>query len=217
MMIWNAGRETDMPNVRLIAFECDRHLPPCVCASCGEPVDHEFRFTLPSTRLQLLLVLLPLLCPPAFLIVLLVDPGRRVQVPMCKTDQAVYRQRARAVIASYVVFVVGSYLAAVSLLVLQPFDLDSEPFVFVVLTGYALAAMAWSVPVSLLATRWVRVPWAMGRKIILAGVHPLFAQALKHGRASDPNPDRRVMYGDLRDDFDEDLNWFQSVRNDPIK
>ena len=70
-------------------------------------------------------------------------------------------------------------------------------------------------PASIMWTRTVRATGLPRRGLQLSGVHADFIRALAEDRVRDANPERTAWFGDARDDFDEDMNWRKSVRNDP--
>jgi hypothetical protein len=80
--------------------------------------------------------------------------------------------------------------------------------------GYMVAWTVWIFPASILWTRTVRATGLPRRGMQLSGVHPDFIRALAEDRVRDANPERTSWFGDSRDDFDEDMNWLQSVRHD---
>jgi hypothetical protein len=203
-----------MPLVKITPYECERSLFPRLCAKCGVLTESHVRFTPLGPTANVFMATLLSVCPPLFVILAIglrrVTKG--VLVPMCDTHKADWQWRDRVTSYSYLA-VVGVYCAvAVCLAIGWIWDIDVPSITLMSL--YLIAWCVWLIPASITWTRTVRATGVPRRGMQLSGVHPDFVRALAEDRVRDANPDRIAWFGDHRDDFDEDMNWLQSVRND---
>jgi hypothetical protein len=205
-----------MPLVKITPYECERNLFPRLCAKCGVPTESHVRFAVPGPVGNVVMGTLLSVCPPLFVATAICIRRWKqgVLVPMCETHKADWEWRDRTTSYSYLVFAVAPYCSAV---VLSTFVLDwSNPGLFVsCFVGYFFVWCIWVVPAGIIWTRTVRSTGLPRRGFQLSGVHPDFVRALAEDRVRDANPERTAWFGDHRDDFDEDMNWLQSVRHDP--
>jgi hypothetical protein len=202
-----------MPVVRLSYYECLNGLLPPVCVTCGASAKTGHVFTVQNRVLFYLLGALTWL-PPVFLpAVLLARRKRPMTVPMCEPHRARYARWDSATIWSYLVWVGGAFTAALVLFVLAPSG--PEDHLALVATGYWAATTAWLVLVALLQVRYPRTTQATARGIRLSGVHADFVRAVHADRAADPNPDRRLAFGDERDDYDDEAETTLPVAGPP--
>jgi hypothetical protein len=204
-----------MPTVRLSYYECWHNRFPRACAVCAGRTEHGVLFVIPSPSLVLTFAILSWLCPPAYVLAAVVAARtRKMRIPMCPRHQADWRRWDRAVTRTYLVVVLGGYVAAGLLLVFLPADwVDSvlgvsrpagEVKWLLVPLAYCFVALTWFVPTALRQTRHVRITQATARDIRLSGVHAEFAKAVREDRASDPDPARMGRFGDARDDYDDE-------------
>src|SRR5688572_30375909 len=191
-----------MPIVRLSYHECLNGLLPPVCTMCGAPADTGYRFTVQNRfwfyLLGALLWLPPLFVPAAAL----ARRSRRMTVPMCDPHRAKYARWDTATNWTYRVWVGGAFVVSAFLLVYDPGK--SHEYRLLVLAGYWSATMGWLVLVALLQVRYPRTTQATARGIRLSGVHADFVRAVYADRAADPDPARRLAFGDERDDYDDE-------------
>jgi hypothetical protein len=154
-------------------------------------------------------------CPPLLVLAaVLVSRRRKMQVPMCEPHRAKWQRWDRAATRSYLLVVGGAYVAAVVLLAVLPADWAGSVFDptwpaeglkwILIPLAYYVVGLAWFVPMSILQTRQVRSTQATGQGIRLSGVHAEFVQAVREDRARDPDPARLALFGDARDDYDDE-------------
>jgi hypothetical protein len=140
------------------------------------------------------------MAPPLFILFAFLLPARRtLSIPMCAVDANDWRRRHRWTGIVYTCVVAVPFVA---FLVVVPLTDGTELICFAV---YYCLWCLWAVFGAVLWTRTVRVSKVFPEGIQLSGVHANFAHTLKLDREADPT--RLAWYGDVRDDFEEHLNW----------
>jgi len=194
-----------MPTILLTRYECERGLVPAICARCGAPADDAVRFAVISPAVHVLIGASLILCPPLFLLLVMESRNRpRLRLPVCRSDGDDWRWRDRLTSWSYVVVVFGAYLAIPVAVVATGGRWGWEVIVPGGLVTYYLVWTLWVVQAALLWTRTVRVSKVHPEGLRFAGVHAGFVAAVWEDRARDPDPARRVRYGDVRADYGDE-------------
>jgi hypothetical protein len=193
-----------MPTILLTRSECERSLVPAVCARCGIPADDAIRLALITPALHGLIATLLVLCPPLFLLLVWQLRHRpRLRMPMCRPDGDDWRWRDKLTSWTYVAVVLGTYLA-VPVVVAATGELWGWE---VVVPGgfvtYYLVWNYWALAAAILWTRTVRASKLVREGLRFSGVHAAFVAAVWEDRARDPDPARRIGFGDVRDDYDD--------------
>jgi len=199
-----------MPTVRISRYECERNLLPRVCARCGKPANSGVRLILLTPFHDVAAGLVVWFCPLLILFGAAALRTRRgFEVPMCERDRTVWNRRHWRMSVSFVVFVVGSYSAAlVALLVAAFADFDREIGLALVIgcvMGYLVIGLIWIIANLIVWAREVHAGSYMQHGLRLSGVHADFIQAIgaDRVRARDSDPARLGWFGDDRDDFDD--------------
>lgn len=201
-----------MARATLTTYECKHDLVPMVCARCGAPAIERVSRPVPvppgcrRAAWFLPLFLLLYLAVPAVLALLpwLTQRSRQtdVRVPLCPVDRDhwAWRDRARLRVLWPLVFAASLAVQAACLtgLVLHP-ALYAHTAAGVVAVGFLIDGLV-------IGRGEVTVLRAGRDGFSLNRVHPAFVNALIQNRARDrvDNPDRRVLRGDVRDDFDDE-------------
>lgn len=190
-----------MPSVRVSRLELERNVLPRICARCGEPCDASLPMAMRTSFSSLMLGLSLTLAPPLFVLFALLLPARRTfSMPLCELDAHDWRWRYRWTDIVYTCLVAVTFVAACVIAPLVPDGTELIGFVV-----YYCVWCLWGVFAAILLTRTVRVSKVYSQGIELAGVHANFARSLMLDREADP--ERLAWYGDVRDDFEERLDW----------
>ena len=183
-----------MATVTITRYECNRDLLPPVCAVCGAPAANRVRVTY--------------MWNPRWADFLLVGPvflARRMSVhlPLCKRH---LRNRRRRNVATLVSVLAILALGAASYVCMQlwPGRLDDPPCAGMC-GGCVLLFVAWGLVVAVVDLRVIRASEITDRSLTLSNVSGQFVLAVESTRAlRDDEPDARLRYDDVRDDYDED-------------
>src|SRR5262245_25380147 len=191
-----------MPRVRLSKYECSRDLLPPVCAFCGAPAAgvRERKFSWHPSWVWVLIFVHVLV---ALIVALILTRRMVVRVPVCEQHSGYWSRRMG--------ILTGSFLVLAALALAGVIYVQSEPprqqddLIGWLCGGGFIVFFCWVIFAAIYSTRGVRPAEITDRFIRLAGVHEDFVAALEADRDRDADErDRRVRFGDVRDDYDDE-------------
>src|SRR5262245_27784101 len=191
-----------MPRVRLSKYECTHDLLPPVCAFCGAPAAgvRERKFSWHPSWVWVLIFVHVLV---ALIVALILTRRMVVRVPVCDEHSGDWSRRTGILAGSFLV-VAAFETAALIYLNNEPPAQQDELAGWLCGGGFVLF-FAWVIFAAIFSTRGVRPVEITDRFIRLAGVHEDFVTALEADRVGGADErDRRVRYGDVRDDYDDE-------------
>jgi uncharacterized membrane protein SirB2 len=190
-----------MPTVKLSKYECSRDLLPAVCAFCGAPAGgfRERKFSWhPGWVWVLILVHVIVL----IIVAVILTKRMVVRVPVCDQRSGYWSRRTGILTDTFLVIAAFAVVALFYLSNQPPGPRDD--LVGWLCGGGFILFFVWLIFAAIYSSRGVRPIEITDRFIRLAGVHEEFVAALEADRDRDADErDRRVRYGDVRDDYDD--------------
>ncbi|MBO0698734.1 MAG: hypothetical protein J2P46_10090 [Zavarzinella sp.] len=198
-----------MPKATLTIYELDHDLLPAVCVKCGAPAAIRVTRPIPVPPRKRtgcwfipLFFVLYLAVPAAIVLIPLLLRRTGVRIPVCEEhwDHWAWRDRVRRRVL-WPAAAGGSVVAQVVCLtgLVVPPPLYAHAAVGVLGVGFLIDQLV-------VGRGEVGVFRNGPGKVRLVRVHPDFVAALTEDRARDrvDNPARRLLRGDMRDDFDDE-------------
>jgi hypothetical protein len=192
-----------MPTVKLSKYECSRDLLPPVCAFCGAPAAgfRERKFSWHPSWVWVLILVHVIV---AVIVALILTKRMVVRVPVCEQHTGYWSRRTGVLTGTFlVVATIG--IAAFTYLVAQQQPGANDELAGWLCGASLISLFIWLVFAAIYTNRGVRPIEITDRFIRLVGVHEDFVAALEADRDRDADErDRRVRYGDVRDDYDDE-------------